>query len=533
MKTLYRTAFALTKLERPINDIHKVAAVCYDWAFEHKPGKPREGLVRPTEIDGKAKTLGPLEIGAGWTLESLYIKDPEHRSWGMRVEHPDHIDAGLKWRVEVVVDAKETGAVFTCKVEVFRTDNSPAYISRKAGQPRVVSSVIEQFGAKDLVSGVALPSDPLAARKAQIDKEVEFLLNPARQQAVVMVSRSRETGEPMVDVGLWAKKLSSIAYVMVAEDHDYTYLLRQKLGPELICWAGSVRIYYPGFRLDSDKHDHPLLTPASIAQSLELKEQTGLAESVQSQISERLSHRGFGSAMFWGQLRDRHSGIRLQALKASPDDAELAKLFEEDNSRLKAQVEELSVKLDAAQTELAGQREWRQAAVEAIRGIRAGVPFAVALKHLPEVDSVKEALRVAADELKGKVVFRLNSKSDEDSPFSKPTDVLNALRWLGGRFHASKANGTSFGDPDQDLRNALPGWSYASDQTSVTLGKFEEWYKVNYTLPNGQTAMAVQHMKFGTGNDPVSMFRIGFLWDPTAKVWVIGYVGPHQRNTFS
>lgn len=533
MKTLYRTAFALTKLEQPIRDIHKVAKVCYDWVFEPKPGKPREGLTRPAEVDGQAKTIPSMEIGSGWTIESIYIKDPVHRSWGMKVEHPDHVDSGIKWRVEVVVDVIEARAVFTCKVEIFRTDDSPAYISRRAGQPRVVTSVIDAFGAKDLVSGVDLPSAPLVARKAQIDTEVAFLLNPARQQAVVMVSLHPVTGTPMVDVGLWAKKLSSIAYVMVAEDQDYTYLLREKLGPALICWAGSIRIYYPGFTLMSEKHDHPLLTPDSIAQSLEVRDELALAESVQSQIAEKLSHRGFGSALFWGQLRERSNQTRLAALKASPDDAELARLFEEENTQLRRQVGELGRRVQALETEVGGHREWRQQAVAAIRKIREGVAFAEALRYLPEVDDVREALRVAAAELKGKVVFRLNSKSDEDSPFHRPSDVLNALRWLAGKFHDSKANGTPYGNPDEELRRAVPGWSYAADQTEVTLGKYAEWYRVDYKLANGQTAWAVQHMKYGTGNDPVSMFRIGFLWDPTAKVWVVGYVGPHQKNTFS
>jgi hypothetical protein len=50
MKTLYRTAFALTKPEAPLTDIHKVAKVCYDWVFEPKPGRPREGLSRPARF---------------------------------------------------------------------------------------------------------------------------------------------------------------------------------------------------------------------------------------------------------------------------------------------------------------------------------------------------------------------------------------------------------------------------------------------------------------------------------------------------
>jgi hypothetical protein len=56
---------------------------------------------------------------------------------------------------------------------------------------------------------------------------------------------------------------------------------------------------------------------------------------------------------------------------------------------------------------------------------------------------------------------------------------------------------------------------------------------VDYSLPGGRKAYAEQHLKFGVGADPSNMIRIGFFWDDLKKVWVIGYIGPHQRNTKS
>lgn len=533
MKTLYRTAFALTKLEKPLNDIHKVAKVCYDWVFEPKPGRPRDGLTRPAEIDGNAKDIDTKDLGAGWHLTSHYIKGKERRSWGMRVEHPDQADAGITWRTEVVLDVTETKAVFSCRVEVFRTDSSPVQIQRKAGQPGVVALVIEQFGAKDLRSDIPLPIVPIPARVGEIDKLVGFLMDANRQQAVVMVSRDAATGEPLVDAALWAKKLSSLAYVMVAEDQKFTYALAEKIGNELVCWGGSVRIYYPGFTLQSSRYDHSLLTPDSIADSLELRQQPGLAEEIQSQVADKLAHRGYPGALFWGELREMVAADRISQLTAGADDAELARLYQKENERLAKELAAKEEALGQAQSDLATLRHWRGLASEAIGKIRNGKDIKEALKYLPEVDSVEEALRKIAEEHKGRIVLCLNSKSDPQTPFSRPTDVLNALRWLCTTFYDSKTRGVSIGNPDESLGKAVSGWSYAGNQTDTTIGRFEEWYKVNYQLPGGRNAIAELHMKYGTGNDPVNMIRIGFLWDDARKVWVIGYIGPHQRNTKS
>lgn len=533
MKTLYRTAFALTKLEAPLTDIHKVAKVCYDWVFEPKPGRPREGLSRPACVDGNAKSVEPVDLGAGWRLQSMYLKGKEKRSWGMRVEHPDQADAGITWRIEVVVDAVETKAVFSCRVEVLRNDSNPSQIQRKAGQPGVVARIIESFGAKDLNSGIPLPLSAGPAKTAEIGKLIAFLVDPRRQQAVVLVSRQKSTGEPTVDASLWAKKLSSLAYVIVAEDQKFTYALGEKLGPDLICYDGSVRIYYPGFTTQSNPYDHSLLTPGSIAGSLELRGQPGLAEEVQSQITDKLAHRGYPGALFWGGLKDRINAERVAALTSGTDDSELAQIYAGENAELHEKLKEQNILLGQLQSDIATLRHWRGLAGEAISKIRRGSDIKEALKHLPEVDTVDDALRVAAAEHKDRLVLCLNSKSDSQTPFTRPTDVLNALRWLCTTFYDSKANGKSIGNPDDTLSRAVAGWSYAGNQTDTTLGRYEEWYKVNYHLADGKTAYAEQHMKYGTGNDPAYMIRIGFLWDDAKKVWVIGYIGLHQKNTKS
>jgi hypothetical protein len=532
MKILYRTAFALGNSQDPMKDIHTLADLAWAWIFI-PGGRPRNGLTRPTNMPSGAATFAATDLGNGWKAEARYLKQAnDRRTWGLRAVHPDQQDAGIEWRTEVVIDALPAGIRFTCQVSVVRRDASSQVIQRKSGQPRIVADVVARFGAKDLRSGIALPGEFLRESEASLEKFVQFLEHPQRQQSVVLISR-RPDGSTAVDPLLWAKKLSTLAYVCVPDDPRYTWALERVLSHELICWNGSIRIYHPGFTRKADRYDHPLLTPDSIDKSLLVRGQVGLAEEIQSQVTEALSHRSYSDALFWTEFKELIMEHELSQLKRGSDDAELAKLYAEENAQLRAELKDERAEVGRLQNELNAQTQWRRMAMAALGRIRRDGNIQEALRHLPEVSTVEEALQRAVEEYPQRLVLCLNSKSDPTTPFNRPTDVLNALRWLATKFYESKTKGISIGSPEASLCQTLPNWSYAGNQTETTIGRFEEWYKVDYPLPGGEKAFAEQHMKFGVGADPINMIRIGFLWDDSKNLWVIGYVGPHQRNTKS
>jgi len=260
----------------------------------------------------------------------------------------------------------------------------------------------------------------------------------------------------------------------------------------------------------------------------------GLIDNVVGQLAVVGAHRPYPGFAFWQDVQDALRSAELHKLQAaSADDSTLAAAYAKDVEELTHRVKLLDAEKQALREELERLREWRRVASEGMRRVRAGEPYRTALRYVPEVNTLTEAVDVAKKELAGKMVFPLNSKSDLDAPFAHPTDVLTAFRWLAGPFWDSKALSKPMGMPEESLKKVLPNWSYAGNQTVTTLGRYEEWYRVEYALPGGKKAYAEQHLKFGVGADPANMIRIGFFWDDSKNLWVIGYIGPHQRNTKS
>lgn len=555
MKPLYRTAFFL---QRPPATLDEIAAVVDDWIF-FRQRRPRQGLVRPEGWVGAAQSRPLTILGAGWSVEAVLVTESERTTWGVQIQHPDGEDANLRWVVNLTVSQQGQAMRFTCEVGVAWIEDRGEAIYRRSSQPNIVIEMLTRFGGKDAQGSRPLSERPYELKKAEVPDFVGFLLSPERQHPVVLITRTRE-GQTLVEPELWARKLGSLAYVMVAESWETTFALEAAIGSSrLVCWGGSIRIYRPGFSRDANPYAHPLLSVESLQTTLETKPPVELIDNVVGQLAEVSAHRTYPGFTLWQDLQDLVRAQEFQRLQAGPTSETLAlqiKASEVDKLRAQAKVlqgqkealleeyvkdvdvlEKRVKALEADNRELwddvTALREWRRIAAEGMRRVRAGEDWRTALRYVPEVDSLPEAIAVAKRELAGKLFFALNSKSEEDAPFAHPTDVLTAFRWLAGPFWESKARRTPMGMPEDSLRKILPNWSYAGNQTEMTLGRFAEWYKVDYPLPGGRKAYAEQHLKYGVGADPKNMIRIGFFWDDSKSLWVIGYIGPHQRNTKS
>jgi hypothetical protein len=530
MKPLYRTAFFL---QRPPAKLDEIAAVVEEWIFVRQ-GKPRSGLTRPEGWKGQAISRPFTILGAGWSVEAIFGQEPTQALWAVQVQHPDSEDDNLRWVINLTVAQQATATRFTCEVGVAWVEDRGEVITRRSSQPNIVIEMLRRFGGKDAQASRTLSEKAYELKKAEVEGFVEFLVSPTRQHAVVLITRNRD-GQMLVEPELWARKLGSLAYVMVAESWDTTFALEAAIGSNrLVCWGGSVRIYRPGFTKEADPYGHPLLSVESLQASLETKGAMGLVDNVVGQLAVVGAHRPYPGFAFWQEVQDSQRGAELRKLQAaSADDSTLAAAYAKDVEELTHRVKVLDEEKQTLREELERLREWRRVASEGMRRVRAGEPYRTALRYVPEVNTLTEAVDVAKKELAGKMVFPLNSKSDLDAPFAHPTDVLTAFRWLAGPFWDSKALSKPMGMPEESLKKVLPNWSYAGNQTSMTLGRFEEWYKVDYALPGGKKAYAEQHLKFGVGADPANMIRVGFFWDDSKNLWVIGYIGPHQRNTKS
>ena len=164
------------------------------------------------------------------------------------------------------------------------------------------------------------------------------------------------------------------------------------------------------------------------------------------------------------------------------------------------------------------EEHWRRAYVEERRQARThdGEPVAA-----EPVGSVREAIAQAREMFPGRLLIKLNTRSNEDTPFVNPTEVFDALAWLATAYR----NG-----PTDRIGETCPGWFYKSNQSAATMGRFRDWYR---TRVNGTVWKLAAHLGKGTSHDPHHTIRIAFAWDEQNERVIVGFVGLHQRNRTS
>ena len=114
-----------------------------------------------------------------------------------------------------------------------------------------------------------------------------------------------------------------------------------------------------------------------------------------------------------------------------------------------------------------------------------------------------------------------DSRSNEDTPFANPPEVLDALAWLATAYRNGSAD---------RIGKTCPGWFYKLNQSASTMGQFLDWYR---TRLNGTAWNLLPHLGKGTSHDPHHTIRITFAWDEQNERVIVGFVGLHQRNRAS
>ena len=193
--------------------------------------------------------------------------------------------------------------------------------------------------------------------------------------------------------------------------------------------------------------------------------------------------------------------------------------LKEDNRALRAEKAQRDDEAGRLREEVSRSRSmeehWRRAYIEERRQarVRDGEPVAA-----EPARSVREAIAQAREMFPDRLFIKLNSRSNEDTPFVNPREVLDALAWLATAYR----NG-----PAESITETCPGWFYKSNQSASTMGQFPDWYR---TRVNGMAWKLSAHLGKGTSRDPHHTIRIAFAWDEPNERVIVGFIGLHQRN---
>ncbi len=157
------------------------------------------------------------------------------------------------------------------------------------------------------------------------------------------------------------------------------------------------------------------------------------------------------------------------------------------------------------------EEQWRQAYVESRKG---RPPDDAPVR----IESVGEAVALAREAFGDRLLIKLNSRSNENTPFANPAEVYDALAWLA----TAHRDGN-----DHRIGEACSGWTCKTSQREESIAKYREWYE---TLADGKTWYLGAHIGKGTSRDPRHTIRIGFVRDEEGHRVIIGFIGLHQRN---
>lgn len=231
-------------------DLRAIQAVLRDWCAEKlQRGRGRNKNFTPTEHEFES------DAGHLWTFQLRETGDAGG-AWFTEVHTLVSADQGSPLPFAVTMHAEpEEGRVLP-----FRP-----YVET----PRFVRTLGERFQ-------VSLAGTPLHARHREVshpefvDVLLGELVDPARAVPVVAIAEPAHGTSPIPDLPpRLAKFLFGLANV-VWLPKDAAHALVERVGRDLACFNGGVRIYWPGFRADDPPRRHPLFIGRRIESSAEI-----------------------------------------------------------------------------------------------------------------------------------------------------------------------------------------------------------------------------------------------------------------------
>ena len=464
--------------------------------------------------------------------------------WALRYEHQDSEFSARRWRTDfgiVRTEAERWRLCTTVSNSLHRN-----YIGREPGQlpvtpPRVVRKLLSDDRYHCEAGSIVLTLAPQVVQVGKAHHFVQTITDPGRACPVVYISVCRATGEPLINPSRLASLMLGTGVVFVAASPDIDEELEFLMVPrEFRSPNGTVRIYAPGLDFHAVQHAyrHRFFTNSQIIDQS--------AQEIEGQIARALSRRQAwarvrSSVVSIADVADRRRESRRLALRQQSDEASrnaLAKLFEEDNARLladvhelehaKAQLEEDLEERDGKASELAHEAERSRDESKQLRKqlsvARKAAEAAMELRRLPRtVSEVVELMERLHGE---RIVFTPEArKSAQDATL----DDLH-VAWECLHAMATVLPQLAFGSSTGHWSAVFPnqtGLGLALTEKKATK-KDSKLIRQRRILFDGREWDVSPHVKSGT--KPPRCLRVHFALDEDKKRVIIGYCGDHMRT---
>jgi hypothetical protein len=485
-------------------------------------------------IPSKLSSEAIFDVGGGGEhpARAVNFSYQDGRIWSATIDNPDRSTLGRTWVTEITV-AERFGEVHvgTRLLNVTRQSDD----SFVPSIPRVVRDIISELSCT--ADGVALSESPTYIRSEDdLDWLIKLIEHPGRRLPVVVMAEAVNK-QPLIRLETFSGRVCGAAHV-IGLGNNQTWHFSRRVGRDLTVYDGAVRLYRAGLKLeDADQYAHPLWLP-NHGRSGFWSGTPIITRVLASGVSK-----GTTDYPRFDVVRQAVAERALKERRGDSSDAEMVKLYEEENIALR---EELA-KLRSEQNQWLSDAEAERSVSEAQTiELKTEVHRYRAQNELLKHAIQSGAMPVEREDLTdfsefGDWINRNISPNIWFSPkalkaveqtgqYWKPKEIGDAIRLLDDLYVPMRRN------KDQVLHNK---WKDKLAESGVSLSdcfarsgdlrRFPE-YSVNY---HNERRWCDQHLKRGGGTDPRSMFRIYFNWHEEDGIIIVGHLPSHLYNNMT
>lgn len=471
---------------------------------------------------------------------AIALADPKY--WAARLDDADK-DVPLRtWVTEIGVGVDDAGDVLFGARLVSATRGVDEAFERSI--PGFVKAIIGSGLAE--LDGQQLTRQPrLVDTEEDVEELVLLLEDSSRQADVLVLSLPEGSVDPMA-ASASAQKIHDAtlgaAHVFVLTGPG-SFMLTRTVGRDLSVFHAGVRTYRPGFRAWIDQ---PTSHPLSLQHRITEWNEEGPAAYERWIVNQLLASSVHGMDRedrlpAFNTVRQLYALAERNKVKTSGgSDAELIRLFEQDNEQLRRELKEQKELHDGllaagdAEREAAVQdaNAARSQALERMHRIRVLTGRLDALNGRAEtpipcnLDNFEEWCR---EHLVGTVELANRAfQGVRKSEFHDPSFIYRTLLLLRDSYVPMRLEGTP--ESRDAYQHALAGLQLEDSATGEATKYASETYSVQY---GGSRRALDRHLKGSDSRDRKYGFRLYFFWDDEGQVVVVGWLPSHLDNRAS
>jgi hypothetical protein len=475
-----------------------------------------------------------FEVGGGGDhpAKSVKFNFDEGSIWSATVDNPDSTVLGRTWVTEITIAKRGEAVTFGSRLLSVTRQSDEPYVP---SVPRIVRNVITHNICRN--AGVRLDDKPLFINN-EVDLEwlVALLNNTSRTIPVVVIAECT-VSEPIANISTLAARLCGAAHV-IGLSRSQQRRLRDILGREFAVYDGSVRIFWPKFNVElSDPFSQPLWIPYPNRAGMSVNTVLTARVLLASVTNSTIDYPRFQA------VRQASADVALRNARNSSTDAELIKLFEDENSALQQQLQELrdehnqwlidtekektsdEIRISELKNDLYKERVQNRV----LRTTLDKTGSTITKEPLTDLDDFREwSIRNLSSRLW--IAPKAIKEMEKNPYYREPTEIGEALYLLDDYYAVVKGTGDS--DLHKKLQSLLEEKSLELSSCFATAGDIKNFpeYAVTYQR---EKLWCDMHIKRAGGKDPRSMFRIYFTWSENAKVLVLGHLPTHLDNNMT